>query len=63
MLSQGSATQADGPPHGNTSSYPTMTDRREAEMGGWGGGGLAWKSGRRTREQSNQKRQDGKKVT
>lgn len=34
MLSQGSATQADGPPHGNASSYPTMTDRRETKMGG-----------------------------
>lgn len=29
MSSQGSATQSDGPPQGDTSSYPTMADRSE----------------------------------
>lgn len=28
MPSQGSATQADGTPHGDASSYPSMADRR-----------------------------------
>lgn len=31
MPSQGSATQADGPPHRDASNYPSMADRREIE--------------------------------
>lgn len=36
MPSQGSEIQADGPAHGDTSSYPTMAGRREIERGSGG---------------------------
>lgn len=33
MPRQGSAAQADGPPHGSTSGCPSMADRRGGEAG------------------------------
>lgn len=54
MPSQGSAIQADGPAHGDTSSYPTMAERREIERGS----GEVWK----LREKGALERQEEEKV-
>ena len=55
MPSQGSATHADGPTHGDTSSYPSMADRTEIERGRVGRVGRVVRVGRVGRgEQSNQ---------
>lgn len=60
MPSQGSAAQADGPPHGDGSSHPSMADRREIERGRervWGGcvevklGGLYSRATRRDKRE------------
>lgn len=56
MPSQGSAALADGPPHGNTSSYPSMADRSEREQRGKAAQLV------RTEEQSSQNSQEGEAV-
>ena len=55
MPSQGSATRADGPPHGDTSSYPSMAGGRE-RGGRWR---LFSLEGEEGGEESNEERQEG----
>lgn len=65
MASQGSAVQADGPPHGDASSYPSMADRREIEKERVGRcGSLAWREREEDwrAELQYQKRQEGEGV-
>lgn len=52
MPSQGSATRADGPPRGDTSSYPSMAGGREIEREREEGGGgcSAWRERREERK-------------